>query len=367
MWFLACVVGVGLVASIYLTYVHYRLHAHPGWRSGLASCDAAILGAYGSLRGMPISLFGVWFYFITGILVVLSRWSGRLGFPRSSAIILLAAGGAATILSVVLAIVSIAVLGSICSLCAALYAINVAIVVTAWRAVRRSGEGILGTLRLERAHWRANRALSVALSMLSLLLLGACFALYAHSAGASAICEQVAKAATSDRSVDVVAYCDFQSPHCRAVAADLASVLHESKGRLRVESRHFPLDPACNRHVTSSRHAGSCRLALAAICADAQGKGPEFSAAAFDSGGANYIEGIAAALRLDKPSFEACLTSDNTNRLLQASIEEAAARDVHATPTLFIDDVQHVGRLDRDDLRCLSTAASWPPTGRHQE
>lgn len=358
-WVLGCLVVGGLVLSIYLTYVHYRLHADPGWRS--VSCDSVILSSYGSIRGMPISLFGVWFYFLVAIVVVLSRWGRRLGFPRSAAIVVLVGGVAATVASVVLAIVSISALGTFCPPCVALYAINVAIAVIAWRAVRRSGEGMLGALKLERAHWRANRALSVALSLFALLLLGASLALYSHSAGASTICDQVAKAAASDRSVDVVVYCDFQSPHCRSVAADLAGVMRDQKGGLRVASRFFPLDPTCNRHVTSSRHAGSCRLALAAICADAQGRGPEFSAAAFDSGGSNYIEGIAAALRLDTATFEACLTSDSANRLLQASIEEAAARDVHATPTLFIDGIRHVGRLERDDLRCLATAASWQP------
>lgn len=356
--------------SLYLTYVHYRLHADPGWRSACdidtaVSCDSVILSSYGSIRGMPISLLGVWFYFVATVVVVSSRWGSQLAVPRSPALVLFVGGAAATVLSMVLAIVSFVVLRALCPLCVGLYAINIAIAATTWRALRRDGEGVMGALRLERARWRVHRARSVALTLLAVGLLLGCFALYSHSPGASSICDQVAKAAAQDRRVDIVIYNDFQCPHCRKVVIDLASVLAEKKGGVRVMSRYFPLDPACNHFVTGSGHPGSCRLALAAICADAQGKGAEFTAAAFDSGGTNYIEGIVTALGLNKTAFEACLVSDDASRLLQASIEDAAARDVHATPTLFIDGVKHVGRLGRDDLRCLATAASWSSTGRH--
>lgn len=363
-WALLCLVAVGFVASMYLTYVHYRLHADPGWRSACdldpaVSCDAVILSSYGSIRGMPLSILGAWFYFVLLLVLVFSIWGPRLGVPRSPAFVLFIGGAAATAGSIFLGVVSIAVLGVLCPVCVVVYAINAAIAATAWHAVRRSGEGLAAAARAERLRWRENRALSITVSLGALVLLVAGFGLYSHSPGASSICHEVAVSAASDRSLDLVIFCDFQSPHCRKVATDLAPMLRTQNGRLHVVSRHFPLDPACNRHAKNSRHAGSCRLALAALCADAQGKGAEFNDSAFDTGGPSYIEGIAASLGLNRAAFDACLVSDETSRLLQASIDEAASRDVDVTPTLFIGGTRHVGRLDKNDLRCLATAAAW--------
>lgn len=183
---LMCLLVVGLVVSGYLTYVHLRLHADPGWRSACdidpqLSCDAVVLSSYGSIRGTPISIVGVWFYLVAIAVVVSALRGSGWGFPRSPAVVLFVGAAVATAFSVFLATISIAWLGALCPLCVIVYAINIAVTATAWHAIRRSGESVAGAVRLERAHWRTNRALAVTLSLAVMAILGAGVVIYSNS------------------------------------------------------------------------------------------------------------------------------------------------------------------------------------------
>ena len=286
-----------------------------------------------------------------------SRW--RL--PRSPAFVLFVGGALATTLSVALAIISIVSIGSLCPICVALYVINIAVTGTAWHAIKTSGETVAMAARLERDYSRRKRAASAiaALSSTALLVIGGAF--YSHSAGGSLVCDAVARSATSDRSLELVIYSDFQCPQCRDVAGVLRPILRDQLGGIRVVQRHYPLDTTCNPHAKRSRHPGSCRLALGAICAGFQGKNTELSEALFTQEAPADLERIARSLGLDADALESCMKSEDANRALRASIEDAAARDVHATPTMFVNGTRHVGRLDDADLRCLATGAAWKP------
>ena len=363
---LLVLLGLGFLASTYLTYVHYRLHADPGWRSGCdidpaVSCDAVILSGYGAIRAMPISLLGAWFYVVGAAVVGLSLRGSRRHFPRSPAALLVIGGFFATVTSIALAAISIFSIGTLCPFCVAVYLVNVALTVVAWHAVRASGEGIVAALRAERVFWRAKRWLAVGASSLALVILAGGVLAYSRSAGGSIVCDAVAKAAGSGRTVELVAYGDFQCPGCRDVARSLRPILRGQNGGIRFVLRYYPLDPTCNPHAKVMRHLGACRQALAAICAEAQGRGMEFSDTLFDHGVVDDLVDLAASLGLDRSAFEACLASEDAGQTLRASIESAAKRDVHSTPTLFLNGSRHRGRLDDSDLRCLAKAATWPP------
>ena len=247
---------------------------------------------------------------------------------------------------------------SLCLLCAGLYAVNIAMLVVTWNAVRSTGEGLRGSLRRELEYWGDHQrqvAAWFAASAVVASIIG--FAYSVETLAGSRICEAVAKAATQgDRSypVTMVVYSDFQCPHCKAVDRSLRPL--RDSPRLRIEFRHYPLDAACNPRVQHSRHPGACLQARAAICADAQGRAEVFRDRLFEEGAKDF-EGLlrlSAALGLDRDQLQSCLESDESARKLDESVKEAIAANVRATPTLFVNGARHVGRLSDEDLSCLN-------------
>ena len=358
----------GFLVASYLSYVHYRLHADPGWRSACdlderVTCDAVVVSPYAVIFHMPISMIGMWFYLGVGLLALATLRGRPWTFPRSPAVVVFVAGLVATAASIALATVSVVAIGALCPACALTYGINAALAVTGWLAIRRSGELVGAALRAEGRYWKRRRWLVLGASLGILALLGAGFVVYSHSAGGSVICEAVAEAEVSGRRpIEVVIYSDFQCPHCQNVARDLRSI-PKDRG-VRFVPRHYPLDMTCNVHAKTSRHPGSCLLALAAICAEAQGHVFEFSDALFEgkaSASETDLVALATTLGLNGDAFQQCLGSSQASQLLQDSIARAADEAVHATPTLFVNGRRHVGRLDTDDLQCLNTGASIPP------
>lgn len=139
---LAALSLVALGVSVYLTYVHYRLHEQPGWHSACAisaaiNCETVLTSPYGSIAGTPLSALGAWFYALTALIAVGAFFRVNL-FSRSPALALFFAGSFSSALSLVLIVLS-ATIGSLCPLCAVLYFINFAILVQSWRAVRFTG------------------------------------------------------------------------------------------------------------------------------------------------------------------------------------------------------------------------------------
>ena len=60
---LTALAALGLVLSGYLTFVHHRVRAEPGWRSACVisstiDCDAVALSPYSSVKGAPLAALG---------------------------------------------------------------------------------------------------------------------------------------------------------------------------------------------------------------------------------------------------------------------------------------------------------------------
>lgn len=66
------------------------------------------------------------------------------------------------------------------------------------------------------------------------------------------------------------------------------------------------------------------------------------------------------ALSVVKGRFEACLQSPAVATQLRERIDDAAARNVRATPTLFVNGRRHVGAVRPSDLSCLLSVGDRP-------
>ena len=353
----------GMLISLYLTYAHYRLRVEPGWQSICAisstlNCDAVVSSPYGSLLGAPLSAFGIWFYVLSAVVALVGLRGNPWGFPRSPAVVLFLASAYAAVLSIALAALSVLWVGSVCLLCLALYAVNLSMLVIAWRALRSTGERILQALCAECRYWRSHRTQAAWCSggALAVLVVIPFFYSQQSAASSSSVCDAVA-AATAERPatpLTLVVYSDFQCPHCRTLDRALRPL--RGNAGLQIVPRHYPLDSACNPRVKQSRHPGACLQARAAICAGTQGRYDEFSDHVFDDAPVNHADlvALAVSLRLHGDRFESCLWSEGTTRQLTEDIAAAIAAGVRGTPTLFVNGRRHAGQLSNADLICLA-------------
>ncbi len=153
----------------------------------------------------------------------------------------------------------------------------------------------------------------------------------------------------SDAPVVVVAYEDFQCPHCQDFNLSLEETIRElvAAGTVRFEFKpRFVIGPE------------SVTAMMAAECAADQGRFWEYHDALFAAlernPRANQIsdfEALAVQIGLDSAAFNRCLESQQHKEALLR--EDIQARDdgINATPTVFINGKRYQGRFDPAEFR----------------
>lgn len=141
--------------------------------------------------------------------------------------------------------------------------------------------------------------------------------------------------------VTVVEYSDFMCPFCRNLAAALTQFVPQAGGRVAVYFKNFPLDNTCNTKLARGIHAGSCTLALGAICAHNQGKFEAYHDRVFGSElksptPADVVR-LAGEAGLNAAALEGCLDDPATKSALAAQVAEGNRLGVTSTPTIYIN------------------------------
>ena len=128
--------------------------------------------------------------------------------------------------------------------------------------------------------------------------------------------------------VRVVAFLDYDCPHCRAQYMQLKQLLSDHGEDVNVVFKHFPLQDT--------------RKAEAAECARAQGVFWKYSDLLFTKDDPNLVD-AAVSVGLDSQSFERCLASGEGKAQVMADREEGLLYGVQGTPTMFINDYEFQG------------------------
>jgi protein-disulfide isomerase/uncharacterized membrane protein len=141
--------------------------------------------------------------------------------------------------------------------------------------------------------------------------------------------------------IKVVEYSDFLCPFCRSIAGALANYLPSSGNRVSIHFKHYPIDQECNPRLQGTLHRGACNIALAAVCAEEQGRFWPFHDRVFAAPPQNAtrddVVRIAVGAGLDPTALGACLDSPRAKQRLAADIAEAERLGVDATPTVFVN------------------------------
>jgi protein-disulfide isomerase len=141
--------------------------------------------------------------------------------------------------------------------------------------------------------------------------------------------------------VTIVEFSDFECPHCGAAHPELVQLLRTFEGSVRLVYKYFPL----------SGHQRAMPAARAAEAARMQGKFWEMHDLLFEHQRSLTDEDLtkyAQQLGLDMTRFAADLSSETSQKRIDASKAEGQKLGVEATPSFFVN-----GRQFREAPRAL--------------
>lgn len=341
--------GIGLLTSLYLVALHERLAAGDLAASACSisaeiDCAPALRSRYASVGGVPVAVYGTWFYAVVIVMATVGwlRTDGGMAVPRR--MVLLGATGVASLVSVALGMVSVFIVEALCPLCTLLYAINGTLLVVAWLdAVRRPGGFAAVT-------GQPAQTLKLGGTVLATLL--AIPIAYGFANQTSALCTAIRRAA-SDGPLTLTVYVDFQCPHCKQLDRQLRQA--RRKANFDVVFKTHPLDKDCNPSATRTTFPRSCLQARAAICAGRAGRLDSFAEQLFERGTneESALTTLASAAGIDPDEFRSCLAAPATAAQVAEDLRMARETRIRVTPTIVLGDVRHVGTLGAADLRCL--------------
>ena len=141
-------------------------------------------------------------------------------------------------------------------------------------------------------------------------------------------------------------FSDFQCPYCSKGKGVVSQIKEHYGDKVKIVFRHFPLD----------FHPEAKPSALAAICAQQQGKFWELHDKMFDNQkdlGASQVKDWAKGLGLDMVKWEACIKDDATAKVLASDQSEAEKVGVNSTPTFFVNGKRVAGALPFEEFRTM--------------
>lgn len=371
---------IGLVASSWALYVHYRLLAQPDYVSpcdinATVSCSQVYMSPYGSFHGVPVALLGVvWFVFVA-LLAIWGMWGPRQmrdNFPGY--LFAVSTVGLAAILY--LAYAAFFVLKAVCLLCLATYAGVIGLFVVS---------GIVTPFPMTTLPRRMLGDLKAFVKSPVALVVAVLFA--AGSASAIAYFPREAKKpaaapapspqaqadlrsdierfmATAPRQavpvsnegavVLVVKFSDYQCPSCAATffayKPILAKYQAQLPGAVKLVTKDFPLSSECNRGVQTIIHPASCDAAVAVALARRNHREAEMEDWLFTNQSllTPYVVRQAASSVGRVADWDAAYPRG----LDQVKSDAALGGLLHvsSTPTFFINGVEFVGAFTSPDL-----------------
>lgn len=136
----------------------------------------------------------------------------------------------------------------------------------------------------------------------------------------------------------IVEFADFGCPHCAQAATQLKQLVQQVPD-IQVRFRPFPLSGACNPVLDGTERVDRCRAAVAAECANVQGRFWDYSLAVFGDYNDLSDEALTRAAEqahLDQRAWLACMQERETVERVMASAVAGAKAGVMGTPTLYV-------------------------------
>jgi predicted DsbA family dithiol-disulfide isomerase len=164
-----------------------------------------------------------------------------------------------------------------------------------------------------------------------------------------AISDQDIQIGVKDAKVKVVEFSDFQCPYCRAFQlSTVQKMLKDYGDKILFVYKNLPLDI----------HPQAEPAALAAECANEQGKFEDYSTKLFSSQddwakstGTQKFKTYAAQMGLNTTQFNKCLDDKKYQDKVSQDKNEASDFGISGTPAIFINDQFKGGAVSFDDIK----------------
>jgi protein-disulfide isomerase len=145
-------------------------------------------------------------------------------------------------------------------------------------------------------------------------------------------------------------FSDFQCPYCGKIQPVLKDIITTFGDRIAFYFKHYPL---------VAGHPYAFRAALAAECANDQGKFWEYHDMLFANQNVNGspkfnpddLIGYARSLGLKEADFTACLNSRAKEKIVRADMADGDKRGIQGTPTFFINGQKFEFKKDYSELK----------------
>ena len=363
-WWLALLLCLaGLVLSILLEQIHFKLHTDPAFHSFCAidrkvNCDIVAGSRYAVLFGVPVATWGIFGYALAALVCLWGAVRRRSALAAGCAAYL---GLAFVAGSAILGGVSALLITAVCILCIATYGVNLlflifvllaargfgvgAALAEPWRSLRdRTGRGVLvlalvggaavAMTVLHPSYWNRNPAHERPKPTTPALPHGI-------EPGGGHFLGALHPAIT------ITEFSDYECPFCRQAHSQLRTLLERYPTRLRLVHRHYPLDQSCNSSLKSPMHQNACFAAMIAECAGLQNRFWEANDYLFAEARLLHSRSnseIARDVGLDPVKLESCLREEGP-RDVALDIDEGNRLQIQGTPTFLVEGKTYMGAL----------------------
>ena len=147
----------------------------------------------------------------------------------------------------------------------------------------------------------------------------------------------------TDAPIVIITFSDYQCPFCKRAEPTIDAVLAKYPTQVRQVFRHLPLP----------MHPRARPAAIAAVCAEQQGKFWEYHAKLFENQPALGDEDLgkyATEVGLDATAFKACQQSPEAAQRVQVDADSARVAGITGTPAFFINGILLSGARPLEDF-----------------
>ncbi|MCI5072861.1 thioredoxin domain-containing protein [bacterium] len=353
--------GMGLLDSLWLVGMHLNKSLQAGCSvNSLINCSAINHPTYSQWFSIPVSYFAVLIFIMLGSLFYL--WQKSMHSERKAALesfitllVWLCLGS-----MLYFAAVTLFIIKSFCLYCTIFYLASIGMFIF-WKKLSSSNKSLFEHIKLVLASSYFKYSIAFAVIMLSIakLILFKDHQSVANKINAIKVSEDLQQRTLGQDNapITIVKFSDFQCPACKQAGSILKNITRESKGKIKLVYKYFPLDSKCNPKVPAGRgHLQACQAAVSSLCAANQEQFWAYHDLIFAN---QYnltddaFKSFAEQLNLDMNLFKKCSQSTVAYDIVKRDIAEGESMNIRHTPTIFINGREYQGRISYSGIQSV--------------